>query len=427
MSRKPETWMKLDNAALIYPAVMNRNWTALFRLSAELTEDIDPEVLSNAVGITILRFPHLKVRLRHGMFWFYLERVSGAPRVQEDVGNPCVRMRIKENDWFALRVRYFQKRIAVEFFHVLADGTGGLIFLQTLVAEYLRLKYGANIPRGKTVLDCTKPPLPGESEDGFAAHAGYFTKSRAEEKAYRIHGTEETDGFVHITTGIIDVSEVMAAAKAKKVTLTEYLTAVLILSVDSIQRADEPRISRYRTIKVCVPINLRRFFPSDTLRNFSSYTNPGIDPRLGVYTFDEVLSMVHHFMAMEVTPKELNSKFTTNVKSEKNLALRVLPLFIKNVAMKIIFRRVGDRLSSTTLTNLGVVDLPEEMQKHVARMDFILGPLAANRVCAAALTYRNTLYLNFTRTIQEPNLEREFFSRLVKLGIHVKIESNQRS
>ncbi len=427
MSRKPKTWMKLDNAALLYPAVMNRKWTALFRISAELTEEIDPGVLSDAVGSAIRRFPHLKVRLRRGMFWFYLERVSGAPRVQEDVGNPCVRMRIRDNDWFALRVRYFEKRIAVEFFHVLADGTGGLVFLQTLVAEYLRLKYGADIPRSKTVLNCAEPPLPGESEDGFASHAGLFTKSRAEERAYRIRGTDETDGFVHITTGIIDASEVLAAAKAKNATLTEYLTAVLILSADAIQRANEPRISRYRPVKVFVPINLRRFFASDTLRNFSSYTNPGIDPRLGVYTFDEVLSLVHNFMAMEVTAKELNSKFTTNVKSEKNFALRVMPLFMKNAAMKVMFSRVGDRLSSTTLSNLGVVNLPDEMQKYVTRMDFILGPLAETRVCAAALTYRGTLYLNFTRTIREPDLEREFFTRLVKLGIHVKIESNQRS
>ena len=111
--------------------------------------------------------------------------------------------------------------------------------------------------------------------------------------------------------------------------------------------------------------------------------------------------------------------------TEQNRVLRLMPLFIKNMAMKYVYSQVGDVLSSTTLSNLGVTKLPEEMSQYVRRMDFILGPLASNRVCAAALTYNGRLRINFTRTIAEPLLEREFFTRLVKLGIPVKVESNQ--
>jgi len=157
-----------------------------------------------------------------------------------------------------------------------------------------------------------------------------------------------------------------------------------------------------------------------------TYVNPGIDPRLGEYTFDETLNIVHHTMAMEVTKKLLNVKITTNVRSERNTVLRLTPLFIKNMALKYVYSQVGDVLSSTTISNLGVSKLPEEMAKYVRRMDFILGPLADNRVCCAALTYNGRLRINFTRTISEPWLEREFFTRLVKLGIPVKVESNQR-
>ena len=418
--------MKLDNAALIYPATMNRSWTALFRVSAELTEPVDPDILAAAQRCALRRCPSFSVKLRRGMFWFFLEHSDDAPRIQPDVGNPCVRMRMRENDGFALRVRYYQNRIAVEFFHVLADGTGGLIFLQTLVAEYLRLKHGADIPRGERILDCSEPPKPEESEDSFAAHSGTFGRSRREPKAFHIRGTDELGGFVNIISGAVSTEQLLAKAREKDVSITEYLTAVLLLSIDAIQRRRVMHIKRYKPVKVCVPVNLRKFFPSGTLRNFANYVNPGIDPRLGMYSFDEVLAYVHHFMAMEATPKLLNVKFTTNVQTQQNLLLRIMPLFIKNMAMKLVYSQVGDAVSSTCFSNLGVAALPDEMARYVTRMDFLLGPLASNRVCAAALSYGGVLRLNFTRTIEEPALEKEFFTRLVRLGVHVKIESNQR-
>lgn len=419
-------WMALDNAALIYPAVMNRNWTALFRVSAELTEPVDPDVLEVALRRTLKRCPSFSVRLRRGVFWFYLEHTDDLPSVEPDVGNPCVRMRLKDSRGYPLRVRYYGNRIAVEIFHVLADGTGGLTLLRTLLAEYLRIQHGADIPRGPGILDCTEPPRPEESEDSFHVHSGSYAASRRESAAYHLHGTDESEGFIHITTGTMDAAAILAKAREKGVTLTEYLTAVMILSIDAIQRRCVQRPQRYRPVKICVPVNLRRFFPSETLRNFSNYVNPGIDPRLGEYGFDETLNIVHHFMAMEATEKLLNLKFTTNVRSQQNPVLRVMPLFIKNAAMKIVYSRVGDAVSSTCLSNLGVVALPDEMARYVTRLDFLLGPLAENRVCAAVISYGGKLRVSFTRTIYEPMLEREFFTRLVKQGVHVLIESNQR-
>ncbi len=94
------------------------------------------------------RFPTFSYRLRRGFFWYYLERMRGQPELQRDVGNPLVRMDLRENGRFLYRVRYHERRIAVEFFHALTDATGGLSFLLTLTAEYLRLKNRARIPAG---------------------------------------------------------------------------------------------------------------------------------------------------------------------------------------------------------------------------------------------------------------------------------------
>ena len=205
MSKAEQSWMRLDNAAKIYPASMRRDWMAMFRLSATLVEPVDPEVLRAALARTLTRFPWFAVRMRRGMFWYYLEHNDAPPIVEEDVRNPCLPMRAKDSRGYAFRVRYYGNRIAVEIFHVLTDGTGGLCFLKTLVAEYLTLRYGISIPRGGDVLDCDDPPDPGEMEDGFLACAGNMTRSRSEADSFHLSGTRERDGFIHVTTGVIPV------------------------------------------------------------------------------------------------------------------------------------------------------------------------------------------------------------------------------
>lgn len=419
-------WIRLDNAGKIYPAAKRRGWTALFRISALLTEPVDPDCLTKALACTLHRFENFSYKLHKGMFWYYMEKSDDIPPVQPDVANPCAYMSHKTNNGFCFRVRYYDRRIAVEVYHVLTDGTGGSRFLKTLVAEYLRIRYGADIPRDEDILDCTLPAQPGELDDGFFKYVGNVTKSRSEENSFRIKGIPEEDNVVDIITGSIPVDEVLKRAKAIHVSLTEYLVAVLILSVDAIQRREVKNKAFWKSVKINVPVNLRKHFPSNTLRNFSSYVNTGIDPKMGVYTLEEIATLVHHHMGMELNKKNLNAKFTTNVHQEKIGVVRIAPLFMKNWIMKMVFMSVGDKKSSTTISNLGSVTLPEEMSRYVTRLDFILGPLSINRVCCAAVSYNGMLNINFTRTLREPKLEKEFFCRLVKLGIPVKLESNQR-
>jgi len=423
---KQKNWMKLDNAALIYPAAMRRNWKALFRLSADLIETVDPAILTLALKSVLARFPSFTLTLKRGIFWHYLERNDGFPPVKQDVSHPCAPMDFKENNGFMFRVLYHNKRIAVEIFHVLTDGTGGLCFLKTLVAEYLRLKFDANVPRDAQILDCSQPPADSETEDAYAKYAKNVTRSRHEPDAYYIRGTAEPDGFVNIITGIIPAQDIIERAKEKRVSLTDYLTAVLIMAIDKIQRQTTKSEKRYKPVKVGIPINLRRFFPSVTMRNFASIVNPGIDPKYGIYSFDEVVFAVHHYMRSEVTEKLLSAKISTNVRSERSKAVRFMPLFIKNIALKYSFNRFGDRKSSTSISNLGAVKLPEEMSRYVTRLDFILGPLSRNKIVCGAVSYQGKLILNFTRTIKESAVEREFFRFLVKQGIPIRIESNQR-
>lgn len=426
MTQQEHSWIKLDNAAKIYPAAKTSGWTALFRVSATLTQPVDPAILAQAQQSTLRRFSSFAYRLRSGAFWYYLEKLDGAPEIQPDVANPCVRMNLRENGGFMFRVRYHENRIAVEIFHVLADGTGGLCFLKTLVAEYLRLKYGADIPRDNEILDCSQSASPQELEDSFTKYARALSMSRSETAAYHVEGTPNEKHFLSVICGMLDARQVKRKAAEYGVTVTEFLAAHIVMAIYSVSRRDTSRRRRLKPVKIAVPVNLRRFYPTRTMRNFSSYVNPGIEPRYGRYTFAETAKLIHHYLGLEITEKKLNAKFTTNVLSERNPVLRVTPLFLKNAVMKLVYEITGDRLSSTTLSNLGVAKLPEQMAQYVARMEFILGPLKHNPVTAACLTYNNLMCLNFSSTIMETDIQREVFTSLVKSGIHVKIESNQR-
>jgi hypothetical protein len=171
-------------------------------------------------------------------------------------------------------------------------------------------------------------------------------------------------------------------------------------------------------------VDLRRLFPSRSLRNFALYTTPEIDPRLGAYTFDEICDAVRHRMGLEVNVKVMSAKIAANVGSEKLLAVKLMPLFLKNIVLKAVFLSVGERKSCLSMSNLGAVKLPAEMAQYVKRMDFILSSQSSQPHNCGILSYGDILYINFIRNIREPALEYHFFRVLQSHGLPVTAESN---
>ena len=419
-------WMKLDNAAKIYPAAKRRNWNNFFRISATLTEPVDVAVLRSALDVTARRFPSIAVRLRRGMFWYYLEQIPHSPAIQEEKSCPLAHAPFHEVRQCAFRVLVYHNRFAVEFFHALTDGTGGLTFFKTLLAEYLSQKYGLTIPAGDGVLGRLEEPDAEELEDSFLRYAGNIKASRKEATAWHLTGTPEKDGFKDLVTLMIPAPALKECAKAHGVTVTELLCAAMMQAICQLQAEKVPQRRLRKPVKVLLPVNLRSLFPSKTLRNFASYITPEVDPRMGDYTFDEICAAVHHRMGLENNPQTMRAKFAANVASEQSPLLRVMPLFIKNLAMKAVFDTVGECKSCLCLSNLGVVRLPEVMAPYVARMDFIIGVQAKAPHNCGVLTWNDTVYINCIRSIREPELELHFYRVLHQLGLPVKVESNQR-
>lgn len=418
-------WMRLDNAAKIYPAARRRSWSNVFRLSATLTEPVDVTVMQSALDVTVRRFPSIATRLRRGAFWYYLQQLAEVPKIREESSYPLTRMNRDEIRQCALRVIVYDKRVAVELFHSLTDGNGALVFLKTLVAEYLQQKYGVHISNTNGVLGRLEEPSEAEMEDSFQKYAGAVCASRRDSDAWHMSGTAEEGDFLHLTCFRLPVQAVLEKAHEYQVSLTTFLCAATMMALQNAQREEVREQKRRKPIKVLVPVNLRKLFPSKTLRNFAMYTIPEIDPRLGQYDFREVCKAVQHRMGLDINAKHMSTMIATNVSSERVLAVKIMPLFIKNIVMKAVFDAVGERKSCLSLSNLGAVQLPEEMLPYVSRMDFILGVQATQPYNCGVLSFGDTLYINFIRNIREAKLEYHFHCVLRDLGLPVQVQSNQ--
>lgn len=418
-------WMRLDNAAKIYPAALRNNWSNVYRLSATLTEEVDKAILQSALDVTARRFPSIATRLRKGVFWYYLQELEHAPAISEESSYPLTHMRRSDLRKCAFRVIAYKNRIAVEFFHSLTDGTGALIFLKTLVAEYLQQRYGIAIAAEKGVLGRLEEPSDEELEDSFQKYAGKVAASRAEPNAWHLRGTPEPGGFLNLTCFTLSSQAVLDKAHEYGVSLTVFLGAAMMMALQNLQAEKQPNIRRRKHIKVLLPVNLRNLFPSRTLRNFALYVTPEIDPRLGHYELQEICSIIRHKMGLEVSAKQMSAKIATNVDSERLLVVKLMPLFLKNLVMKAIFDSVGEIKSCLSMSNLGNIQLPDAMLPYVQRMDFILGPQASKPHNCGVLSYNGKLYINFIRNIREPELEDHFFRVLRDMGLQIEVQSNQ--
>ena len=423
--KRGRRWFRLDNAALIFPAIMRRHWNNCFRLSVTLREPVDPAVLEQAVQALEPRFPTFFVRLRTGFFWYFLEQIRQPVRVQPEYAYPLTHMARSELRRSCLRVLYFRNRIAVEFFHSVTDGTGGLIFIKNLAARYLSLRYGIEIPAEDGILDPDETPPPEELRDCFPACAGAHAAGGAEERVLRLRGTPEPDRFRHLITGVTPTQALLDAAHAHGVSVSAFLAAVMAESVQRLQAAGSPP-RKWKPVKITVPVNLRRLYGMDTMRNFALTVNIGFDPREGDYTLEEICRQMTHQLSAEAVPQKMAARIAANVNPQRSLLLRLMPLPVKTFVMRLVYCARGESGGCLNVSNLGRAEVPAEMAPYVERFEFIIGVQYTYPNNCSVLSYGGETCINMIRSIREPELERLFFSRLVELGIPVAVESNER-
>ena len=414
-------WLRLDNAAKIYPAVRNRELTSVIRISVELKERIKARPFSAAIRAIEERFPYYKVKLKRGFFWYFLEHEEMPIRVMADKGIPC---RAFEQDELMFRVLVMENKLSVEFSHILTDGTGTLEFLKTLLFTYFE-KCGKSVPGEVSWLRPGETASPEEYEDAFNR---FFKKTEAPTlsipNAFHVPFSLKAKPRFDVLLGIIPIKEIIKKAKEHKVSLTEYLVAVYLYSLQKIHEelSSRPKRRSNKKVRIEVPVNLRNMYPSKTMRNFSLYVMPEIDMRLGWYSFEELLKVVHHQMQLETDKKLISKMMARNVGGEKNPFIRGVPLFLKSLILSTLYA-AGTQKYSGVITNLGKVDFSPEINSCIKRVVFI--PPPANKIlkvnCGVA-GFDNNLVLSFGNITKSKKLEKHFFRFLVSQGIPVKIE-----
>ena len=389
-------WFRLDDAAKIYPLSMKHGQMSVFRLAAVMKEPVKPELLQIALHFTIQRFPGFATTVRKGFFWHYLDQTKRRYCIQPETDIPVRPLKIAASGSQSFRVLYYENRISAEFFHILTDATGGMCFLKTLLAEYLRL-LGTDCPCGDGILDVTRPPLAGENENAFpAADRRGKGSGLTDRAALQLSGRLAPVHPCRILHFEMDAEKLREAARNRNATVTAYLLGLLFLAG---RRATEAMGGSFN---IQVPVNMRKFYPSPTLRNFSMYC--GIRLNLEqVTTLDDILPEIQR----QLTEKASREAMTEMIHSSTRLvnSVRFVPLFIKAPIARLIYGFLGDKLFSNTLSNLGVVHLPPEMESRVDHLEFLLGTLVSNRAGCALVTCGGKAVLTIAKQTADPSLE----------------------
>ena len=418
-------WHRLDNAAKLYPSIVSPRVSTVLRLSATLKKDVDPDILQKTLETVLPKFKHFQVRLRKGLFWYYFEEVKTLPKVQEETYYPCMYLDFKKKDILPFRVIYYKKRISFEVSHSLTDGYGAVVFMQSFLLNYLHLTGDID---DSADLDMFSQYTDTEEVYEDAFHKYYNEKVREPKRpgrAYHLPFKLNTKGEYFITTGIIPADDLYDLAKSYNTSVTRFLLAVYFETfLDFLKTTGSETNSRNLPVTMNIPINLRSMFPSKTLKNFFVSLTPSLDTSLGDYSFDEILKYIEHYFGMRVNKKYIQKFISRNVANEKKWKVRLLPLPIKNLAIPFIYSRFGETNYTSSLSNIGLVKLPEEIGRHVDQMDVYPPPSVGNLIKITMLSYKNKTCISFGSVTPNREIEKIFFRKLRKMNLHVKIETN---
>jgi NRPS condensation-like uncharacterized protein len=419
MTRKK--WYKLDNAAKIFPSVSNKGRTNVFRLSFDMTDTVDPLLLQEALEIVIKRFSMLNVNLKKGLFWYYFETNESIPLIQSE--SPFITRLIeyyKDNNGFLFRLYYYKKRITLEVFHSLTDGFGALEFLKSIIYSYLELK-DVEIRNNLAVLSDKIECLREEDQDSFNAHYNNKLKaSRKEPKSLRFKSQAYQHNWLGLIVGTMDAQAIKELSNKYNCSITELIGAAVFYSAYKARHIFDQKDYPFTMF---IPVNLRRFFPSRTLRNFSLYVRTKVKLNEEIQ-FEELVTMIKRDMVDELQKDKLAERFATNVRSERNFALRIVPRQIKEIVLRATYNKVASNANSFSLSNLGILKLPDEMSSHIDKVVFSNGASYTYPVNMGVITYNNKLTISFTSDIIDRSLQREFFRFFTSQGIKIVIENN---
>jgi len=410
-------WDKLDNTANLFPVIAGESMSNVYRISVTLTELVDHELLQEALDIVLPKFDGFNLRLQKGIFWYYFEE-NGNPAPKEENTYPCRFIVQNKNKHYLFRVTYFKYRINLEVFHVLTDGMGGINFLKELTYQYLRLCHPEIREKVGDDLNC------GTSlnrEDSFIKN---YRKSSSKpyqtQKAYLVKGEKLLPGEFGVMHGYMKIPALKEVCHKYGVSINEYLVGVFVYSVYQECLKGMPSD---KPIRVAVPVNLRPYFASNTTKNFFVMVSAEFHPTKEDYTFEEILQTVRESLKAQINKENLEKLFSYNVSNEKVWIARIAPLFLKNLAMKIVYTQSA-LANTTTITNIGNIGVEDVYKPYIEMFHAFLAMSKGQHIKGTICSYDDTLVFTFSYDLQDTGIQKVFFRKIAADGIEVQLDSN---
>ncbi len=396
-------WRKLDNAAIAFPAATGKKDTRVFRFSCELKEAVKEEVLQHALDQTVEKYPLFQAVLRKGLFWFYLERRNIRAIVTPEIKPPCSRLYIPDQKSLLFEVTWHENRINFEVFHALTDGTGAMHFLLELVKNYLTLAHPEQeFPDPEPEADITKKD---QEEDSFSQ---YYTPKQHKDRekgsiAVQLRGEHLAADEMRITEVVLPVKEVLAKARELHVSVTELVASMLLWAIH-----EEIPVNRlHRPIALMIPVNLRNYFPSQSMANFFGWIEVGYEFKEDT-VFTDVLRHVKEKFESELTKERIAARMNSFVRLEKHPALRAVPLEIKQFFL-MAGTSLGARNVTAVYSNMGVIRLPDVYQDYIDSFHLFA---STDNLQLCSCSYGDDLMLGFTSKLPSENIQRNFMRLL---------------
>lgn len=406
-------WSRLDNAAKIFPPTTSRRDTKVFRFVCELAEPVDGALLRNALEQTVDEFPLYRSILKKGLFWYYFEESGLSPSVTEENIPVCAPIYDADKPGLLFRVSYYNRRINLETFHALADGTGALQFLRTMVFTYLAEKY--DIPGRLMDYDASR------DQKGMDAFYKYYDRTETIPKAnrfraYRIRGEYLPDYRLSIIEGFLPIKSVLEKAHEYEVTISEFLVALLLCSIQEGMAMRE----HFRPAVIAVPVDLRRFFPAQTARNFFGVVQIAHDFRKDGQEFAQVLAHTRQSLERQLTKENLHGIISRYSAVENNAFIKAIPLQMKIPILKIA-GLWADGEDTAAFSNLGKVVMPDAAAEHIRLFNVFL---SSKRPQLCVCSFDDTMAISVSSPLRDTGLQRRFFRGLSDMGIAVQVISN---
>lgn len=341
-------------------ATHNMRDTRSLRVSATLNEEIEPEILQKALDKAVRRCPQFQVRIRRGLFWHYMEDTDAKPVVVKETGRPCpVLYGEHYRGVLHYKVSYFGNRINLDMFHAISDGTGALEYLDTIVLNYLKLKYpeqmeGQTVGKGSSLEERRQ-----DSYSQFFDKGSTFDNIPESADSYQIGDRKLPYYQLQFFEIRLEAAPILAKAKAGGVSLTSYVGSELMMAIYKTM----PTRQHKKPITISLPVNLRNYYPSDTSRNFFNSVQVS-HVFEGNETVESLSKEFDKKLKDSLNPELVKQNMNNYQQIERNPIARVAPLFIKQPVVRFFSKRESKSVTAV-LSNLGVRKPAAPIVEHV--------------------------------------------------------------